>query len=150
MADGTDYAQQTAAVNIIDDILITEYTRRIVCYNQSIYEDLNLEPNEYAGLTLGVIHGLTTTITTNVKPMYDQASILILDNDSEFIYGHLSWICEFYLTGATVRLEQTHFIVARDVSEIVVCARISFPDIDCPIVFPFEVKLTYSDRTAGK
>ena len=82
--------------------------------------------------------------------MYDQASILILDNDSEFIYVHLSWICEFYLTGATVRLEQTHFIVARDVSEIVVCARVSFPDIDCPIVFPFEVKLTYSDRTAGK
>ena len=57
---------------------------------------------------------------------------------------------KFYLTGATVRLEQTHFIVARDVSEIVVCARVSFPDIDCPIVFPFEVKLTYSDRTAGK
>ena len=86
MADGTDYAQQTAAVNVIDDILITEYTRRRVCYNQSIYEDLHLEPNEYAGLTLGVIYGLTTTITTNVKPMYDQASILILDNDSEVTF----------------------------------------------------------------
>ena len=49
-----------------------------------------------------------------------------------------------------MRLEQTHFIVAQDDSEIVVCARVSFPAIDCPIVFPFEVKLTYSDRTAGK
>ena len=133
MADGTDYAQQTAAVNVIDDILITAY-RRIVCYNQPIYEDLHLEPNEYAGLTLGVIYGLTTTITTNLKPMYDQASILILDNDSEFIYVHLSWICEFYFTGATVRLEQTHFIVGRDVSEIVVCARVSFPAQLCSLL----------------
>ena len=93
MADGTDYAQQTPRVNVIDNNFIHEL-RRIVCYNQTIYEDLSLEPNEYAGLTLGVIYGLTTTITTNVKPMYDQASILILDNDSEFIYVHLSWICE--------------------------------------------------------
>ena len=147
MAEGTDYAQQTAAVNVIDDILITEYTGRIVCYNQPIYKDLHLEPNEYAGLTLGVIYG---TITVNVKPMYDQASILIFDNDSEFIYVHLSWICEFYFTGATVRLEQTHFIVGGGVSEIVVCATVPFPDIDCPIVFPFEVKLTYSDRAVGK
>ena len=91
MADGTDYAQQTAAVNVIDNILITAY-RIIVCYNQSIYEDLHLEPNEYAGLTLGVIHGLTTTITTNVKPMYDQASILILDNDSKCPFIYLLWI----------------------------------------------------------
>ena len=144
MADGTYYAQQTPAVNVIDDLVINA-TRRIICYNQPIYEDLSLEPNEYAGLTLGVIDNVHTTVIRNVKLMYDQASILILDNDSEFIY-----VCEFYLTGATVRLEQTHFIVARDVSEIVVCARVSFPDIDCPIVFPFEVKLTYSDRTAGK
>ena len=86
MADGTDYAQQTAADNVIDDILITEYTRRIVCYNQPIYEDLHLEPNEYAGLTLGVIDNVHTTIITHVKLMYDQASILILDNDSELCF----------------------------------------------------------------
>ena len=49
-----------------------------------------------------------------------------------------------------MRLEQTHFTAARDDSEIEVCARVSFPAIDCPIAFPFEVKLTYSDRTAGK
>ena len=49
-----------------------------------------------------------------------------------------------------MRLEQTHFIVAQDASEIEVCARVSFPAIDCPIAFPFKVKLTYSDRTAGK
>ena len=47
-------------------------------------------------------------------------------------------------------LEQTYFTVAQDVGEIVVCARVSFPDIDCPIVFPFEVKLTNSDRSSSK
>ena len=55
---------------------------RVVCYNQPIYEDMHVELEEYAGLTLGVIDILTTVVTI-VQPMYDQASILIVDNDSE-------------------------------------------------------------------
>ena len=85
MVDGSDYAQQTIGVNVIDDLVINA-TRS---YNQPIYEDLRLEPNEYAGLTLGVIDNVRTTIITHVKPMYDQASILILDNDSECFIVHL-------------------------------------------------------------
>ena len=81
MADGTDFSQQTLADNVIDDTFITELMR-LICYNQPIYEDMRLEPNEYAGLTLGVID-ILTTVLTEVKPMYDQASILIVDNDSE-------------------------------------------------------------------
>ena len=86
MADGTDFAQQTPPVNVIDDTFITQ-EMRLICYNQHIYEDMRLEPNEYAGLTLGVIDNsnILTTVFTEVKPMYDQASILIVDNDSEFI-----------------------------------------------------------------
>ena len=86
MADGTDFAQQTRAVNIIDDTFITALMR-VICYNQLIYEDMRLEPNEYAGLTLGVIdnNNILTTVVTIVQPMYDQASILIVDNDGEFI-----------------------------------------------------------------
>ena len=80
MEDGTDFAQQTPAVNVIDNIFITE-VMRFLCYSQPVYEDFQLE---YAGLTLGVID-LLTTVFTNVEPMYDQASVLILDNDSEFI-----------------------------------------------------------------
>ena len=130
MADGTDFAQQTLAVNVIDDIFIIQ-ERRVLCYNQLIYEDMRLEPNEYAGLTLGVIdnYNILTTVVTEVKAMYDQALILILDNDSEFIYVHLSWIWEFYFTGATVCLERTHVIVAHDDSQIEVCANVSFPEI---------------------
>lgn len=89
MMEGTDYAQQTRFVNVIDDVIISEL-RRIVCYSQPIYDDLRLELDEFAGLTLGVNEGASTTVLTNVQPAYDQASILILDNDSEihiFIVG---------------------------------------------------------------
>ena len=84
MADGTDFAQQTPAVNVIDDTFITEFMR-LICYNQPIYEDNCLELDEYAGLTLGVIDNdnVLTTVLTEIKSMYDQASILIVDNDSE-------------------------------------------------------------------
>ena len=60
---------------------------RLICYNQSIYDDNCLELDEFAGLTLGVIdnNNVLTTVLTEVQPMYDQASILIVDNDSEFI-----------------------------------------------------------------
>ena len=81
MADGTDFAQQTRAFNVIDDTFIIQ-EMRLICYNQPIYEDMRLEPNEYAGLTLGV-NNILTTVVTEVKSMYDQASILIVDNDSE-------------------------------------------------------------------
>ena len=54
MAEETDFAQQTRQINVIDDIKITE-ERRIICYNQLIYDNPYLEPDEYAGLTLGVI-----------------------------------------------------------------------------------------------
>ena len=83
MADWTDYAQQTPATNVIDNTFITE-EMRLICYNQPIYDDNCLELDEYAGLTLGVILDNTlTTVLTEVQPMYDQASILIVDNDSK-------------------------------------------------------------------
>ena len=83
MAERSDFQQQTAAVNIIDDILIREEVK-IVCYNQTIYDDIRLEANEYAGLTLGVEDYPQTTVLTFVKELFDQASIFIVDDDSEF------------------------------------------------------------------
>ena len=77
MIEGSDYAQQTRSVNAIDDIV---KLRRIVCYNQTIYDDSRVELDEYAGLTLDV--GNYQPLTHS-KYMYDQASILILDNDSK-------------------------------------------------------------------
>ena len=81
MVEGSDFAQQTRAINSIDDVLITQETRT-VCYNQPIYDDLRLEQHEYIGLTLGV--GFSTTSLTLVDQTNNHASILILDNDSMF------------------------------------------------------------------
>ena len=77
MASGTDYAEQTLAVNSIDDQVICELMRR-VCYNQPIYDDTLVEGSEYFGLSLSVTQA---TVYTEVRPMHDQAAILILDND---------------------------------------------------------------------
>ena len=84
MIERSDYAQQTSPVNAIDDVLITELMR-VVCYNQSIYDDLRLELDEFAGLTLRVRVNPLTTVLTIVEPFYDQASILIRDDDSKCI-----------------------------------------------------------------
>lgn len=84
MTEGSDYAQQTSFVNAIDDVLITELTR-ITCYNQTIYDDMLIEPNEYIGLSLGVVF-VGTTVHTDLRPMYSEASILIVDNDGMLHY----------------------------------------------------------------
>ena len=86
MVEGTDFAQQTRAVNVIDGIIITEL-RRIICYNQPIYDDPYLEPDECTGLTLGVIDDNDfdrTTVLTEVEPLCNHTAILIVDNDSKF------------------------------------------------------------------
>ena len=75
------------AINAIDDTLIGE-EQRIVCYNQTIYDDKHVELDEYIGLTLGIRDNQLTTITTKVKPEYNQAVIFILDNDSKFCYSY--------------------------------------------------------------
>ena len=101
MAPGTDYAQQTVGVNAIDDETITELTR-IVCYDQPIYNDMCLEEDEWLGLTLGIDR---SSVLTTVRPFYDQAVILIQDNDSRLhnnmyfatleyqVYAHIKAIC---------------------------------------------------------
>jgi hypothetical protein len=131
MAEKSDFQQQTAAINLIDDFLISELMR-IVCYNQTIYDDLRLEANEYAGLTLGVVKDMQrTTVLTLVEELFDQASILIVDDDR-----------------AVVGLEMTFFSVSEGVGYVELCAYVSFPEITCPIEFPFEVGLSTSDGTA--
>ena len=89
MAPMTDFAQQTVGVNAIDDETITELMR-VVCYDQPIYEDMRLEGDEWLGLTLDVDRA---SVLTSVQPFYDQAAILIQDNDSRLhsmILQHLN------------------------------------------------------------
>ena len=79
MSDGSDYAQQTISFNAINYKTITELMR-IVCYDQLIYDDRRLEDDEWLGLTLSVDRASMFTVT---RSMYDQAAILIQDNDGK-------------------------------------------------------------------
>ena len=78
MAPMTDYEEQIRFANRIRNDIINA-TRRIICYNQIIYDDIRLEVSEYAGLTLAV---RDSSVITLVRPLYDQVAIQILDDDS--------------------------------------------------------------------
>ena len=85
MAPLTDYEEQTRFINRISTNTITAVSR-VICYNQSIYDDAQLEPPEYIGLQLTV---RDATILTHVLPMYSNAAILILDSDDSKFHVHL-------------------------------------------------------------
>ena len=54
------------------------------------------------------------------------------------------------LPAATVvGLERTFFSVSEDVGVVELCAGVYFPVIDCPIAFPFDVRLSTRNDTAG-
>ena len=77
----SDYEQQQLLSNRIRSIGINA-TRRIICYDQPIYNDMRLEVSEYFGMTL-TVQMARTTLLTEIRPMYDQVAILILDDDGE-------------------------------------------------------------------
>ena len=47
-------------------------------------------------------------------------------------------------------LERTFYNVTEDVDVVEVCAIVYSPTIDCPIAFPFDVRLSTRDDSAGK
>ena len=73
----SDYEQQEPVLIFTNNII---YETSIICYNQTIYDDMRLETSEYLGLTLAVND---TTVSTSIPPMYSQVAIQILDNDSK-------------------------------------------------------------------
>ena len=73
----SDYEQQIFGFNHIRNTVFNE-TREIVCYNQTIYDDMRLEVSEYLGLTLTV-----ENMSPYIDPFYSQVAIQILDNDSK-------------------------------------------------------------------
>ena len=78
----SDYEQQQLLSNRIRNVGINA-TRRVICYDQPIYDDLRLEVAEYFGMTLTVQGMPPTTVLTEVRPMYDQVAIVIVDDDGK-------------------------------------------------------------------
>ena len=89
MTQFTDYEEQTRSRNHIRNILINA-TRRVICYDQSIYNDVRLELMEYVGLQLDVREASIDLVL--VQEQYDNAAILILDDDSQLL---LQTFCMF-------------------------------------------------------
>ena len=75
MAPGADYEEPKRG----RDTVINK-ARGIMCYNQTIYNDMQLEMSEYLGLTLAV---RDSSVRTEIQPLYDQVAIRILDDDSK-------------------------------------------------------------------
>ena len=87
----SDYEQQQMLSNRIRNIGINA-TRRVICYDQPIYDDMRLEVSEYFGMTLTVQDRLPNTTFTEIRPMYDQVAILILDDDGkQWLVKHI-WL----------------------------------------------------------
>ena len=78
----SDYEQQQLFSNRIRNIGINA-TRRLICYDQPIYDDVRLEVSEYFGLTLFNDTVRSAIKRINIRPMYDQVAILIIDDDGE-------------------------------------------------------------------
>ena len=87
MAPLTDYEEQTLLMNGLKSSSITE-SSRVVCYNQTVYCDARLEPTEYFGL--GIAVRASSTVRTDVDPIYGQTAVKILDSsNSKCIASHM-------------------------------------------------------------
>ena len=111
----TDYEEQTIGINLIRDTKITAL-RRIICYNQTIYNDMRLEVAEYTGL--GLVPNALSTVLTEVELMYNESSILIIDDD-----GKLHITITFLLGGSSPHDEYAFTVC--------VSFRIHLPDYTC-------------------
>ena len=54
-----------------------------------------------------------------------------------------------FTSEAVVGLEKTFHKVSEDVDSVEVCAVVNSPSIDCPIAFPFNVRISTINNTAG-
>ena len=83
----TDYEEQSSPFSSRISNTVINAKRRIVCYDQSIYDDDRLEPIEYAGLGLSAnpedFFINPSPVLTVVQPMYDDSVICIVDDDGK-------------------------------------------------------------------
>ena len=85
----TDYEEQSSPFSSRIGNTVINATRRIICYNQPIYDDDRLEPIEYAGLGLFAnpedFFMNPSSVMVVVQPMYDDSVICIVDNDGKCV-----------------------------------------------------------------
>ena len=83
----TDYEQETLFYSQIRGTSITN-DRRMICYDQVIYDDSCLELTEYVGLGLNEVGNL---VDVDIEESYGDSAITIYDDDSKIgPMSHLS------------------------------------------------------------
>ena len=123
-------------------------TRR--CVNVVIEDDVLVERDETVVVTLETPDSGCCVVASPVT-----GKINILNNDGNYflnILHHLSYSESVILPFnpvAVVGLERTLYHTAESVGVVEVCAVVYSPHQECPIVFPFDIKLSTADRTAG-
>ena len=89
----TDYEEQTSPFSSRISNTVINSTRRIICYDQPIYDDDCLEPIEYAGLGLSAnpedFFINPSSVLTEARPMYDDSVICIVDDDGKCISSNI-------------------------------------------------------------
>ena len=89
MAPMTDYEEQTSPFSSRISNTVINATRRIICYDQPIYDNDRLEPIEYAGLGLSAnpedFFITPSSVLTEFRPMYNNSVICIVDDDGKCI-----------------------------------------------------------------
>ena len=75
-----DYPPPVKGLNSIRNMAITN-TTRVICYNQTIYDDDRMEEDEFFSLTLTVQD--RSAMTTVVDPHLSSAVIRIVDDDGK-------------------------------------------------------------------
>ena len=80
--------------------------------------------------------------------------ILVNSNDNDVVtimHIHFLYIYDVFPSEAVVGLERTIFTLQEDVGVVELCAIVYEPSgINCPIAFPFNVRLSTWDDTAGE
>ena len=77
-----DYQPPVQYFNPIMNMVISEMNRAI-CYNQTIYDDIRVEEDEFFSLTL-IVQDMSTK-TTIVNPEYNTCVVTIMDDDSTLL-----------------------------------------------------------------
>ena len=75
-----DYRPPVEGRNNIRNFPITD-TNRVICYNQTIYDDDRMEEDEFFSLTLVVQEG--SAMTALVDPQLSSTVIRIIDDDGK-------------------------------------------------------------------
>ena len=77
------------------------------------------------------------------------SSLLHIIITAILIQNNVHMLSLYIFPGAVVGLEPTFFNVSEDVGVVQLCAIVISPVITCPIDYPFDVRLSTDDGTAG-